>query len=193
MSKNKSKQLLLVAAIIIGLATAGNIIVVFLLNTYISNIQEDLEDIEKKIEDAKLNLDKNSDQLQKIASTYPWYLILNELNSSKKGMLLNNLRRQFYQSIVILRNKQFSSIEKARYDELVFEELENIANYEWENAIERINNKIQLKARLDYKLKRFNSIKDILLLFFGTMQIIGLFIGIYSQYLERSSARTLRD
>ena len=188
MTKSKFKKmpryLMLVSGLIIILTTIGFGLAILPINSEIDNVQLEIDNMTEKVNRLIFNIHMNSDQLVKMSSTYGTYKILNELNSSDKDEFKEHLRNQIYQSIVILRGKGLTSIERDYYNTLTIPELEK----EFEKQEKDFENEwveIQTwKTKLEEKLMQLKDKRDDYSMIFIIIQIIGLFLGILGDFLR---------
>ncbi len=180
-------SLLKMAIVILILSTLGYAIFIPILNSQVLKIENDKNDLIQMMDILEDNLQRHSEQLQKMSSTYPAYAILLELNSTYTDALKQNLRREMYQSIVILRQDQLSSEEISQYDELSFNEVESIVEEKWGNAVDKRNELSRQREPLNKKLIGRIRLRDHLLVFFAIFQTIGVTLVVVAEYLKEKS------
>ena len=178
------RYLMLVSGLIIILTTIGFGLAILPINSEIDNVQLEIDNMTEKVNRLSFNIHMNSDQLVKMSSTYGTYKILNELNSSDKDEFKEHLRDQIYQSIVILRGKGLTSIEIDYYNTLTIPKLEKEfekQEKDFENEWVEIQTR---KTKLEEKLMQLKDKRDFCSMIFITIQIIGLFLGIWGDFLR---------
>ena len=183
--KNKLKYLMLVSGIILLLTTIGFGLFIPNMDSEIENTQSDIDSVTTKMNLRILNIQMNSNQLVKQASTYGAYKILGELNSSYVSEFEQHLRYEIYQSIVILREEGFNSSEREYYDSLNFSELENefktqqkeFSN-EWKLLVDQKSELEQIMFQQKENRYKFN-------MYIVILQVIGLTFVLIGDFLRK--------
>jgi hypothetical protein len=167
---------------IVILTTICFLIIIPLHNDFIANLQKEINQLEENRSDKIFNIESNSNQLVKMASTYGSYLVLKALNSSYYEYSEEHLKQEAIQFIVTSKGGE---VNKEELEKLSFKELEK-------KMVESANEAISELSDLERKLRdKENDIsnkiilRNILQYVFASFQIIGLLIGFISTVIKK--------
>ncbi len=187
MIKRIPKILAVIGSILVLISTVGLIIFVPVLNDKIENLQQKTNQLNEKLDAYSFNYIMEANQKVKMASTHGAYKILESINSTFKKEFEDHLRRQLYQGIVILRNKQLNNTEIENLNKIGFNDLEKIYEKESDFSINeygRILDELKINEEIVQKRLNFRFLWTVI---FGIIQVFGLFLVIIADYLKSDS------
>ena len=179
---DKAKGLLLASCIILLVSTASFGSLIPHYNSNISEIQSDINELNEKIYTRQFNINLCSDQLVKMSSTCGTYEILKELNSSQQDDWENHLRAQY---IMLIKMVAQGNTDIDYLYNLSIEELEEHAKTEINLSNEEYNKLVHDKNNLDESLNMKIEKRDTRNVYLVIIQLLGLFLGILSNYFKK--------
>ena len=178
------KILLIVSGIIIALTTSGFIAVTHYFDAKIEAVQTNIALLDDKDNIFLTNGNLLSQQLVKMAVSDGTKVVLEEIGSTKSEDFSQHLRNQAYQSIAILRGEKLNSTEIKELDKLNLSQLNTFLDSEWKKNIDQWS-QIR-KSKKDYvrELDILDKQRRNLILYIAIVQAIGLFLGVWADYLK---------
>ena len=175
MNKKKMKKL---SAITFLITTILLIIITSYYKYQISQINKELNTLERQNQIKDWNIISDSLQRTKISSTHAHYNILKELNSSKSEEFDLKLKEQIIQLINILSNGNVSpkDLHKRNIDELQVM-VDNLST----NYATSYNSNLKIINNLKSKKESKEAMRDSWILIIGFFQSLGLFIGYWAR------------
>lgn len=173
--KEYARYILFIGSFFIVITVIGFGIIIRKIDNIIDKKQQKIDDLVSKDTRDTFNVKTISSQMLKLVASRNTYMVLQELNSKKLGLVEKQMDRQMKMAITATRKRGFSKEEESHFDSLPSLEKEKLFLEAIKQSNKSWNERLAEKNKLRKNIVMLKNLKERCNIIFVILEVVGLF------------------